>query len=68
VFWENIFVATFTFSAEERHVTFECRHDDAAFSSCTSPQHYTGLADGEHNFAVRATDSSVKTGRLHEVT
>jgi hypothetical protein len=41
--------------------SFECRLDAAAFAACTSPQGYTGLADGTHKFAVRATDVAGNT-------
>jgi hypothetical protein len=50
--------ATFTFSADEAGSTFECSLDAAAYERCTSPQEYTGLADGAHSFAVRATDAA----------
>ncbi len=48
--------ATFEFEADEPGSSFECRLDDAAFTSCESPRSYTGLEDGEHRFEVRATD------------
>jgi hypothetical protein len=46
--------ATFTFSANEP-ATFECWLDGAV-APCASPVTYTGLAVGEHIFAVRGTD------------
>ncbi|HEV8688332.1 MAG TPA: Ig-like domain-containing protein [Gaiellaceae bacterium] len=48
--------AAFAFSANEVDATFACSLDGAPFSSCSSPQSYTGLAVGSHTFMVRATD------------
>jgi hypothetical protein len=45
--------ATFTFS-DLPGATFECRLDGGAFSPCTSPVTYAGLADGDHVFEVRS--------------
>ncbi len=50
--------AILTFSADEDGSTFECSLDGAAFSPCTSPVQYTGLAVGSHELQVRATDPS----------
>jgi hypothetical protein len=53
--------AIFSFAADDPAATFECSLDGAAFSSCTSPKTYTGLAEGPHAFHVRATDQAGNT-------
>ena len=37
--------------------TFQCSLDGAAWQTCSSPQTYRGLADGEHEVRVRAVSS-----------
>jgi hypothetical protein len=49
--------ATFAFSGGSA-VTYQCTVDGAAFSSCTSPKSYSGLAVGSHTFQVRARRAS----------
>jgi hypothetical protein len=47
--------ASFEFSSTIGGSTFACSLDGAAASACTSPQSYSGLADGLHSFSVSAT-------------
>jgi hypothetical protein len=52
---------TFTFSASEAGSTFQCSLDGAAFSTCSSPQSYSNLPNGDHTFQVRASDQAGNT-------
>ena len=52
--------ASFTF-ASEAGATFACARDGGAFATCASPKSYTGLPQGQHTFAVRATDTAGNT-------
>lgn len=54
-------VATFDFSSSESPSTFACALDAGAYSSCSSPKTYSGLADGLHTFHVRAKDAATNT-------
>jgi parallel beta-helix repeat protein len=51
--------ATFAFSASEAGSSFACSLDGSAFGLC--PASYSGLADGTHTFAARATDPAGNT-------
>ena len=53
--------ATFEFGSSEPGSSFECRLDGGAWSSCSSPQSYSSLADGPHTFEARATDKAFNT-------
>jgi Ca2+-binding RTX toxin-like protein len=54
--------ATFTYSADESPVTFECRVDGGLWETCGTSRSFTGLPDGLHTFEVRATDQAGNTG------
>jgi hypothetical protein len=48
--------ATFTFSSDQPTAEFECSLDAAVFADCEAPVELSGLALGDHTFAVRAVD------------
>ncbi len=49
--------AVFTFSSNAVGASFGCALDGTAFAACSSPLSLTGLSDGPHSLAVRATDA-----------
>src|SRR5262249_17613180 len=53
--------AAFTFHSTESGGSFQCRLDGGGFAPCGSGQTYTGLALGQHVFAVKATDGAGNT-------
>ena len=54
--------ATFTFTADEAPVTFQCRLDGGAWQPCSSPRGLDSLTLGEHLLSVRATDAAGNVG------
>ena len=48
----------FTFVSNEPGSTFRCRIDGGALFTCASPYSPSGLAPGEHEFAVHAIDGA----------
>ena len=58
----NSSTATLTFHDGEAGLHHSCRIDGSGFVACSSPTSYSGLADGSHAFAVRATDAAGNVG------
>ncbi|MGH2784707.1 MAG: Ig-like domain-containing protein, partial [Actinomycetota bacterium] len=54
--------ASFTYSSNESGSTFACKLDAGSFASCPAAgKSYSGLGEGSHTFAVRATDGAGNT-------
>ena len=58
----NSATADFAFSGSDGAgsgvASFECRRDSGAWAPCTSPQQYTELSEGAHEFEARAIDAA----------
>jgi DNA-directed RNA polymerase specialized sigma24 family protein len=50
--------ASFSFSASESGVSFQCRLDGGSWQACSSPRSYGGLKKGAHVSRVRAIDAA----------
>ena len=51
--------ASFAFAASESGSSFQCSLDSTtAYTACSSPKDYSGLAAGSHTFRVRAIDAA----------
>jgi PKD repeat protein len=57
----NSTTANYSFVSTEGGSSFACSFDGSGFAPCTSPFQRSGLADGQHTFAVRATDPNGNT-------
>jgi len=53
--------ATFDVAATEGGSTFLCSLDGGAYAACSTPVAYSGLGNGAHTFAVKATDPAGNT-------
>jgi hypothetical protein len=49
--------ASFGFTTTGQGVSFQCNLDAGPYTSCVSPQQYSGLAQGSHTFCVRGVNS-----------
>jgi hypothetical protein len=49
---------SFTFSSSEPVSTFACKLDSGNWAPCASPQEYSDLSVGSHQFSVRANDAA----------
>ncbi|MBA2240283.1 MAG: hypothetical protein H0W09_03415 [Solirubrobacterales bacterium] len=58
--------ASYGFTSLEEGSTFHCRLDAGAWERCSSPQRYSSLANGDHDFSVRAVDAAGNSDRTPE--
>jgi hypothetical protein len=49
---------SFSFTDSESGVSFRCSIDSSAYTVCSSPRTYSGLAQGTHTFGVQAVDAA----------
>jgi Flp pilus assembly pilin Flp len=49
---------SFSFTGDGTQTGFQCSLDLAAFTTCTSPQAYSGLGSGAHSFRVQASNGN----------
>lgn len=59
-------ISTFTWSASEANLSYQCSIENGAFQACTSPFTFTVIvgtnSNQQHQFAVRATDQAGNVG------
>ncbi len=58
----NQATASLAFTCSETDCTFHCALNGAASADCTSPKDYSGLAEGDQHFEVRASDLAGNLG------
>jgi hypothetical protein len=63
----NQTTATFDLQASETGITYQCKLDGSAWSSCADPAVYSGLSAGDHSFKARAIDAVGNVGDSTEL-
>jgi hypothetical protein len=53
---------SFTTDENDEAPTFQCKRDTGAFLACADPHTWSTIPDGVHDFCVRATDASGRSG------